>query len=134
MKHHVPCLILLLFAIPMVMAGVAIMKPTRPAMEHVAVATSTSDFVRGPTVNLVTNTTALIFWETAESLNSTVRYGTDLFLGSISCNATATTEHRVVLDGLLPGTVYHYKVLSGAMESKRGRRRGFFDRLFKRNS
>ena len=32
-------------------------------------------FKRGPTVNLVTNNSALIFWRTAEPTNATVQYG-----------------------------------------------------------
>lgn len=57
-----------------------------------------------------------VSWETKEAKASYVKFGTDLSLSEAPVSdSDIVTMHRVVLDGLLPGTKYYYKV--GSSES-----------------
>ncbi len=74
---------------------------------------------RGPTVNQVTNSSALIFWRTDMPTNSTVEYGLDeLSLTLSSDNSIPTEEHRVRLTGLSVNTTYHYRAVSNGTASE----------------
>jgi hypothetical protein len=59
-----------------------------------------------------TSTSATIQWNTNVPANSVVEYGFDLSYGSSVSDATAVTAHKLVLDGLAPGRIYHYRVHS----------------------
>jgi 3',5'-cyclic AMP phosphodiesterase CpdA len=78
----------------------------------------TGPVVRGPQLALVTPTSVLIAWITREPSEGEVEYGMDPELGSRSSVAPRSDEHAVTLEGLLPGTLYHYQVLvDGTVES-----------------
>ncbi|HEX7965167.1 MAG TPA: LamG-like jellyroll fold domain-containing protein [Gammaproteobacteria bacterium] len=52
-------------------------------------------------------------WSTDQPANSQVAYGTTTAYGSTSVLDTAlATAHALVLTGLVPGTLYHYQVIS----------------------
>lgn len=58
-------------------------------------------------------TTATITWTTNELSDSQVNYGTTTAYGSSTVlNTTNLTFHSQGITGLLPGTVYHFKVIS----------------------
>lgn len=58
-------------------------------------------------------TAATVNWTTNENANSLVVYGTNpSALTANASNATPTTSHSVLLTGLLPGTLYSYRVTS----------------------
>ncbi|MFW9920198.1 MAG: metallophosphoesterase, partial [Candidatus Thorarchaeota archaeon] len=82
------------------------------------VISDSSDFIRGPTVNLVSNDTASIFWRTATSENSIVHFGKNTSLLESVTNATTVTDHLIRLDGLDMDTKYYYTVESGIVESE----------------
>jgi len=74
-------------------------------------------FVRGPTINLVTNESALVFWRTDEMTNATVWYGLNESVADSVVNTTLDTDHRVGLVGLDINSKYYYKVVSNNTES-----------------
>ncbi len=75
-------------------------------------------FVRGPTVNLVTNSSALIFWRTDVPMNSTVDYGLEESNPNLTVsNSTVVGDHRITLTGLAMGSKYYYQVTSNGTAS-----------------
>jgi Icc-related predicted phosphoesterase len=76
-----------------------------------------SPFVRGPTINMVTNESAMVFWRTEELTNATVWYGLNESVIETVVNTTLDTDHRVRLDGLDINSKYFYKVVSNNTES-----------------
>jgi parallel beta-helix repeat protein len=67
----------------------------------------------GPTVSEITQTSALVTWETDEASTSTVQYGnTARFYPFGQTDATLVQEHELVLTGLEPSTTYNVVVLS----------------------
>ncbi|MHA1577684.1 MAG: metallophosphoesterase family protein, partial [Candidatus Thorarchaeota archaeon] len=75
-------------------------------------------FLRGPTVHLVTNDSAKIFWRTDSSSDATVDFGLNTSLMETVTNATLDTDHMISLAGLEMGTKYYYRATSGADESQ----------------
>ncbi|MGY5865704.1 MAG: metallophosphoesterase [Candidatus Thorarchaeota archaeon] len=69
-------------------------------------------FERGPTVNMVTNDSAVIFWRTPDLTNATVRYGLDTSVSLTESNTTLDTDHLVRLTGLEIDTKYYYRAIS----------------------
>lgn len=69
---------------------------------------------RGPYVQKVTGTSAVIAWSTARPGSSTVRYGTG---GTLDRTATgaSTTAHAVPLTGLTPGAAVSYAIDNNGM-------------------
>ncbi|TET53314.1 MAG: hypothetical protein E3J54_04470, partial [Actinobacteria bacterium] len=58
----------------------------------------------------LTATSAKISWTTAVATSSWVEYGTSTSYGKLAGNDTLTIDHVVTLEGLVPGTTYHYRV------------------------
>ena len=56
--------------------------------------------------------TATVTWTTDEPSDSLVEYGTSAALGQNASDGVAVTAHRVVLNGLVPGATYRYRVHS----------------------
>ncbi len=88
-----------------------------PSTQVIYFEADVGDFMRGPTVNLVTNNSALIFWRTTGMTDAEVQYGLNVSLLDSVQNATLDTDHRVTLEGLSTGQTYYYKVLSNGAES-----------------
>jgi len=63
-----------------------------------------------PTVTGITQTTAVIEWQTDEPSNSLVEYGLTTSYGSQATLADYVTNHGVTLTGLTAGTDYHFRV------------------------
>ena len=57
-------------------------------------------------------TIAVINWDTDENADSTVYYGNTTSLGSTSSVTALAVNHKVILKGLSPATVYYYDVES----------------------
>lgn len=80
---------------------------------------SASDrFAYGPTISTVqssaTSSGATITWTTDAASSTQVEYGQTTAYGSSSAlDPTLVTAHSVTLTGLLPNTLYHYRVKSG---------------------
>ncbi len=63
----------------------------------------------------ITNNAATILWTTDLASSSQVEYGTTTSYGSqTTVNNTPVTLHSVGLSGLIPDTLYHYRVISTA--------------------
>jgi 3',5'-cyclic AMP phosphodiesterase CpdA len=75
-------------------------------------------FIRGPTVNMVTNHSAMIFCKTNGPTDVTVRYGLDTDVTDEVHNATLDTEHRVDLTELAIDSKYYYQVVANGTESE----------------
>ncbi|RLJ03457.1 MAG: hypothetical protein DRP11_00575, partial [Candidatus Aenigmatarchaeota archaeon] len=60
----------------------------------------------------VSYTTATITWNTDESANSTILYGTTSSLGSESSDTNLVMSHYITLTGLSEGTTYYYNITS----------------------
>ncbi len=74
-------------------------------------------FDRGPTVNMVTQDSAVIFWRTVSLTNATVRYGLNVSVLDNVANSTLDTDHLVNLVGLDIDTKYFYQAVSNDTES-----------------
>lgn len=57
-------------------------------------------------------TTAAIYWNTSIDGTSLVEYGTDTGLGSSVSSDVMTSSHYILLEGLLPDTVYVFRAIS----------------------
>jgi hypothetical protein len=55
---------------------------------------------------------ATVSWKTNGDADSRVEYGTTTRYRSFITNGTLTKDHVIYLNNLLPGTVYHYQVIS----------------------
>ena len=64
-------------------------------------------------------TNAIVAWNTNENANSTVEYGTTTSYGSFSTDGAIAENHMISLYNLLPGTVYHYVVISADLTGNR---------------
>ncbi|HWQ99984.1 MAG TPA: carboxypeptidase regulatory-like domain-containing protein, partial [Candidatus Methylomirabilis sp.] len=60
----------------------------------------------------ITDTGVVITWTTDESATSLVDYGTTVSYGSQATVPGLVTSHSVTINGLTPGTTYHYRVTS----------------------
>ena len=73
--------------------------PVPPAISNVTVINTALD-------------SATITWTTDQFADSRVDYGTTASYGSSVADQTAITSHSIVLTGLSPETIYHFKVTS----------------------
>ncbi|MDA1264786.1 MAG: DUF1349 domain-containing protein, partial [Planctomycetota bacterium] len=60
----------------------------------------------------VDQTSATFTWDTDEPATSIVNFGLTAGYGSTVMDPALGTSHMIVLDGLTPGTLYHYEVCS----------------------
>ena len=74
--------------------------------------------IKGPYVQNVTATSAVVMWETDKPCASRVDYGTQEDFGKVAEDAKNVTIHEVKLDGLQTETEYRYKVTSAGVSSK----------------
>ena len=63
--------------------------------------------IAGPYVSMITDSTALVEWQTTEPASSGVRYGASDPLGSLESVTGLRTSHSVPISGLTPDTLYH---------------------------
>jgi hypothetical protein len=74
-------------------------------------ATDGTFLLRGPYLQLGTPTSIVLRWNTDDSTDAHVQYGTSLgALTSSMTDPTVISSHLVSLSGLLPGTKYYYTV------------------------
>mgnify|MGYP005840811783 FL=1 len=72
-----------------------------------------SGLARYPYVQLQTTTSILIAWRTTTANDSVIDYGTTPAYGSQASDPTPLINHALTLTGLLPDTLYYYRVRSG---------------------
>lgn len=68
----------------------------------------------GPAVALVEGSSAVVCWESDDTLAGIVEYGLSDAYGQSAADTAAATRHELVLAGLEPDTTWHYRVISGA--------------------
>ncbi|UCB52466.1 MAG: metallophosphoesterase [Candidatus Zixiibacteriota bacterium] len=66
---------------------------------------------KGPYLSCVTQSSMIISWRTATLDSSVVQYGLTTEYGYQAKDAALKTAHSLTLEGLLPDTLYHYRVL-----------------------
>ena len=71
-------------------------------------------------VNTVSDTEVTITWETDEDADSLVNYGLKEDYGIVRIPEANRTEHSITLDGLDPGRVYHFRVVSADGSGNQG--------------
>jgi len=77
------------------------------------------EIIRGSYLTATTTTATIVNWMTQEPVAGTVEYADDAYYtahGGYENFVTNTTEvefHHVALEGLTPGTLYHYRVTAG---------------------
>ncbi|GAG11388.1 unnamed protein product, partial [marine sediment metagenome] len=75
--------------------------------------TTPPEIISGPTVLEVTQNSAVIFWETDEDSDSTVRYGKMARVYALEgSDSSLVREHRITLTSLEPSTTYNFVVQS----------------------
>lgn len=67
----------------------------------------------------ITDTSATISWTTSKSVESVIKYDTDLTLDRISDTPGERTEHSITLVNLQSGERYYYQVEAGSSVSER---------------
>ncbi|UCF07629.1 MAG: right-handed parallel beta-helix repeat-containing protein [Thermoplasmata archaeon] len=70
------------------------------------------EIIYGPVITSLTDTTATIEWQTNEDADSRVEYGYTTSYGFMVVDTSHVWDHSVVLTGLDPSTVYHFRVIS----------------------
>lgn len=60
----------------------------------------------------ITDTSAIVTWQTDIPSTSLVEYGTTIAYGNVQSSPGMTTNHSVPLTGLAPLTLYHFRVYS----------------------
>lgn len=73
---------------------------------------TTNPILSGVSVTDITATSATVTWNTDESADSKVDYGTSASYGSLQTSTSLVSSHSVSLTGLNEGTTYHYRVRS----------------------
>jgi hypothetical protein len=61
-----------------------------------------------------------VTWETDESADSLINYGLQEDYGILRIPETTRTEHSITLDGLEPGRLYHFRVVSSDEDGNQG--------------
>ncbi len=70
-------------------------------------------FVKGPFLHDVTKTSLRISWVTKVPTRGRIDYGTATDYGHKASSPEIKKHHEVHIEGLLPETVYHYRVTAG---------------------
>ncbi len=88
---------------------------------QLAVDSSEAEINRGPYLSDATRTSIIVSWETRDASGSVVEYATDVQYNASGGvydqqaeDSNSVKRHSVTLRDLLPSTVYHYRVKSGA--------------------
>jgi hypothetical protein len=66
---------------------------------------------KGPYLSCVTANSIIVSWRTGTPDSSVVQYGLTAGYGTEEKDASLKTSHSLTLTGLLPDTIYHYRVL-----------------------
>jgi hypothetical protein len=72
---------------------------------------------KGPYLSCATETSIVVSWRTATLDSSIVEYGLTIEYGNQAKDIALKTAHSLTLSGLLPYTVYHYRVLFGGSQT-----------------
>ena len=73
-----------------------------------------SHMLAGPYLIRVSQTQATVMWETVETSRGVVQFGPTEKLTRTAEEDEAVTTHKVLIDGLQPGTLYRYRLADGS--------------------
>ena len=119
MRASVSSLLLLTILImPIPLSASNLERMNTSAQDSVAIPSEDSFFIRGPTVHMVTNHSALIYWRTENDTDAAVYYGLNESLLESETNSTLDTHHRVWLENLDIDSKYYYQVESNGTLSE----------------
>jgi hypothetical protein len=71
-------------------------------------------FIKLPYLQNLTDTSVYICWQQTERSPAELRFGLTTALEQVLTDTNPTTEHQLNLTGILPDTLYYYRVISGA--------------------
>lgn len=71
-------------------------------------------------IESVSDTEVTVTWETDEDADSLINYGLKEDYGIVRIPEASRTTHSITLDGLDPGRVYHFRVVSADEEGNQG--------------
>ncbi len=86
--------------------------PTTSTIQSSATSELEPTLITKVQVSQLTETGVTITWKTNHASSSKVRYGLTIDYGSEVSNSALVTNHSLTLTNLVPGTRYHYEVLS----------------------
>ena len=86
-------------------------------------ALSQEPVVIGPYLQLTTTESVVIVWETCSKTTGAVEYGRDERYGKIVRGAGEARRHEIGIEGLAPGTSYHYRIMVNGKPPKDNRSR-----------
>ncbi len=108
MKTIITILIAYLLFISFTAAGQNSAPPLEKGQERFS---NKPKLIRGPYLQVATDTSIVVRWRTDAAIRSRVRYGTaPEKLDQFADNLVYKTEHEIKIGGLLPGTRYYYSV------------------------
>jgi Concanavalin A-like lectin/glucanases superfamily/Bacterial Ig domain len=85
---------------------------------NINIVASNPPVITAITVTSITLSSAVINWTTNVPANSKVNFGTNTSYGlSTLADSTLVTSHSQTLNGLAPGTLYHYQITSGDLNN-----------------
>ncbi len=76
-------------------------------------------WIKNIVIRDVTDTTAVVEWETSVPTDTFVEYGTDLFYAQTAHTSGSATSHSILLTNMVPSTIYNVRIrsaLSGGNE------------------
>jgi len=73
---------------------------------------TTPPVLSAPVVSSLTSTSAVVSWTTNEPADSAVDYGRTAAYGSVVSSAARGLNHTLLVGGLQPSTLYHYRIRS----------------------
>lgn len=71
-------------------------------------------------ISQVTATSSVITWETNELADSLINYGLDKSYGILRDPRADKTEHMLLLEDLLPGSTYYFRITSSDVDGNQG--------------
>ena len=92
---------------------------TAPDIAKLAKSSGLFTFAVRPAARFISPGKALLTWEATTPGKATIAYSDSPKLGKIITSNSKTTQHQITLDGLLPNTLYHYRIASHTQNGPR---------------
>ena len=92
---------------------------TAPDIAKLAKSSGLFSFAVRPAARFLAPGKALLTWEATTPGKATIAYGPTPKLGTTITSDSKTTQHQITLEGLLPNTLYHYRIASHTQNGPR---------------
>lgn len=123
MKHKFLYLNIILFVAIMIISlivGVFVMRVINPTVAAEEEEDITPPQVLNIKISDISATSSVVTWETDELSDSLVNYGLNKNYGVIRDPRADKKTHKIILEDLLPGSTYYYRITSSDKESNQG--------------